>query len=122
MKMFYKYDSDGYYSEPVVVDDWKDGDTIPDNCTDKPVTQPCINPRFINGKWRDDGKTRTQEQTPQQKLAALSMDVQQGIPSMIAHLYDIVCHNESKSTEWALWRNKFNELQKLIEFIRNEGA
>jgi hypothetical protein len=43
----YKYDENGRYIEPVLIEANEDGTyTIPENCTDKPLPQPNWNPVF----------------------------------------------------------------------------
>ncbi|AZU61085.1 hypothetical protein [Neobacillus mesonae] len=48
MKQVFKYDSNGNYVEPVLIE----ADApLPKNCTDKPLPQPCWKPVFKNGAW-----------------------------------------------------------------------
>ena len=48
MKQVYKYDNNGKYIEPVLLND---NDPIPKNCTEKPLPQPNWKPVFQNGDW-----------------------------------------------------------------------
>ena len=52
----YRFDSNGYYVEPVVLND---GDPIPEDCTDIPLPQPNWKPKFVNGEWIE---TATEEE------------------------------------------------------------
>lgn len=79
MKQVYKYDLEGNYIEPVLIDD---GQEIPFNCTNQPLPQPNWKPLFKNGEWFE---TVTEEEkkppvTPPQesvedKLVQMEQDV-----------------------------------------------
>jgi hypothetical protein len=53
----YRYDENGFYVEPVHVEDGQQ--PIPINCTDQPLPQPNYKPQFSNGSWVE---TLTQEE------------------------------------------------------------
>ncbi|WP_052137780.1 hypothetical protein [Heyndrickxia ginsengihumi] len=47
----YKYDDNGFFVEPVIIDKSEDGTyTIPENCTDKELPQPNYKPKFDKDK------------------------------------------------------------------------
>jgi hypothetical protein len=48
MKQVFKYDSNGKFIEPVLIED---NAPLPANCTDKPLPQPNWKPVFKNGAW-----------------------------------------------------------------------
>ncbi|MED4933982.1 hypothetical protein [Heyndrickxia coagulans] len=55
-KQVYRFDKDGYFREPVIIAPDADGKyTIPDDCTDVELPQPCFEPRFNRekGAWED---------------------------------------------------------------------
>jgi hypothetical protein len=48
MKEVYRYDENGIYIEPVIL---KDGENIPDNCTEIKPTGSFYKGKFQNGQW-----------------------------------------------------------------------
>jgi hypothetical protein len=56
MKQVFKFDSDGRYIEPVLL---QNDQTIPFDCTNQPPPQPNWKPIFINGQWIE---TATEEE------------------------------------------------------------
>jgi hypothetical protein len=56
MKQVYKYDNNGNYIEPLLIED---GHNLPNNCTDKEPPQPNWKPVFNGTKWIE---TITQEE------------------------------------------------------------
>jgi hypothetical protein len=48
MKEVYRYDENGIYIEPVIL---KDGENIPDNCTEIKPIGSFFQGKFVNGQW-----------------------------------------------------------------------
>lgn len=56
MKQVYRFDDQGHYKEPVMIQEWQQ---IPSDCTDKELPQPNWKPVFQNGEWIE---TATEEE------------------------------------------------------------
>jgi hypothetical protein len=79
VKQVYRYDNDGHYIEPVVIEDNQE---LPFNCTHSPLPQPNWKPVFNGTEWIE---TATEEEknpplTPSQppveeKLVQMEQDV-----------------------------------------------
>jgi hypothetical protein len=67
MKQVYKYDVNGTYLEPVMIED---NEPVPSYCTDIPLPQPNWKPVFQNGTWVET-MTEDERLTP---LRAAKMD------------------------------------------------
>lgn len=55
-KQVYRFGEDGSFLEPVIIEPDAAGNyTIPDDCTDVELPQPCYEPRFNHdtGAWED---------------------------------------------------------------------
>jgi len=50
---YYKFDSDGYYLEPVIAE-YNEGNPQPDDVTDMPLPQPCFRPRWNGTTWVEE--------------------------------------------------------------------
>ena len=48
MKQVFRFDNNGCYLEPVVI---QEGQDVPSDCTDQPLPQPNWKPVFKDGKW-----------------------------------------------------------------------
>lgn len=48
MRKVHKYDSDGFYTEDIIIGDL---DIIPSDCTDVPVPDGLYKGKFVNGSW-----------------------------------------------------------------------
>jgi hypothetical protein len=86
MKQAYKYDAEGKYIEPVMLEE---DESLPANCTDIPLPQPNWKPVFINGKWME---TATEEEknppiiaeaTPLEKLQQEQELMRQALDELI---------------------------------------
>ena len=51
-KLGYRFDEEGYFVEPVVLEKGMDMTNI----VDFPWEEPCVRPRFVKGKWVDAGR------------------------------------------------------------------
>lgn len=52
VKLGYRFDEEGYFVEPVELEEGMDMTNI----VDFPWEEPCVRPRFVKGKWVDAGK------------------------------------------------------------------
>jgi hypothetical protein len=59
MKQVYKIDSDGFYLEPVIIED---ADTLPDNCVEEFPTKGLYKHRWNGQEW-EEGLTQEEIQT-----------------------------------------------------------
>ncbi|MED4206600.1 hypothetical protein [Neobacillus mesonae] len=48
MRQVFRFDKDGYFVEPVII---MEGETIPFDCTEKDLPQPCWKPKFDGVRW-----------------------------------------------------------------------
>ncbi|KYC67162.1 hypothetical protein [Heyndrickxia coagulans] len=64
-KQVYRFGEDGSFLEPVIIEP---DATIPDDCTDVELPQPCYEPRFNRdtGAWEDITREEWLAKQPQQ--------------------------------------------------------
>ena len=48
MRQVFRFDEEGYYVEPVIIENWK---AIPTDCTDLPLPNPIYMPKWDGAKW-----------------------------------------------------------------------
>lgn len=56
----YKFDNDGYYIEPVILEE---GESLPTDCTEKEPPIPNWKPRWDGSKWVETGSPVPHTQT-----------------------------------------------------------
>lgn len=121
MRQVYKVDADGYFINPVIL---QDGEPVPIDCTDIELPHGLFRAKFIDAEWVEDATQEEIEEltkVPEQPPSEVEL-LQHDNATLLMQVAGITAQNEQQAADMALILMKNAELEAQLVQASQEQA